>query len=115
MTNPLLRVADLAGFVAFAQQHGLVSIIDNTFATPINFRPLELGFDLSIHSGTKYLNGHNDVTAGAVVGHSNLISWIRHSLNHFGGMLAPHACFRMNRGIKYSGYGFSNKTRALCS
>ena len=68
MTNPLLQVADLEAIVAFAREHGLVSIIDNTFASPVNFRPPERGFDLSLHSCTKYLNGHSDIVAGAVIG-----------------------------------------------
>jgi cystathionine beta-lyase/cystathionine gamma-synthase len=100
MTNPLLRIADHAAVAAFAREHRLVSIVDNTFATPINFRPLDLGFDLSIHSGTKYLNGHNDLAAGAIIGGSDLIKQIRHRLNHFGAMLDPHACFLFNRGLK---------------
>jgi cystathionine beta-lyase/cystathionine gamma-synthase len=58
ISNPLMQVADLRAAIAFARDHGLVSIIDNTFASPVNFRPPELGFDLSIHSATKYLNGH---------------------------------------------------------
>src|SRR6266581_5069196 len=61
MTNPLLEVADHKVVVKFARAHGLVSMIDNTFASPINFRPIEHGYDLSLHSATKYLNGHDDV------------------------------------------------------
>jgi cystathionine beta-lyase/cystathionine gamma-synthase len=67
MTNPLLKVADLEAVVAFAREHNLVSVIDNTFASPINFRPPEWGFDLSLHSCTKYLNGHSDIVAGPVI------------------------------------------------
>ena len=73
MTNPLLEVADLGGIVAFAKEHGLVAMIDNTFATPMNFRPPEKGFDLSLHSCTKYLNGHSDLVAGAVIGRADLV------------------------------------------
>jgi len=100
MTNPLLQVADLKAVVQFAKTHGLISVIDNTFASPINFRPAELGFDLSLHSCTKYLNGHSDIVAGAVIGRSHLIDGIRHSLNHLGGCLDPHACFLLHRGLK---------------
>lgn len=100
MTNPLLQVADLEAVVAFAQKHGLISIIDNTFASPINFRPAEWGFDLSCHSCTKYLNGHSDIVAGAVIGGANSIEKITHTLNHLGGTLDPHACFLLHRGIK---------------
>ena len=100
MTNPLLQVGDLEAVVAFARRHRLVSIIDNTFASPVNFRPPEHGFDLSIHSGTKYLNGHDDIVAGAVIGRSPLIEQITHKLGHFGGSLDPHAAFLLHRGMK---------------
>ena len=103
ITNPLMQVADLKAIVEFAREHGLYSIIDNTFTSPINFRPLEHGFDLSIHSCTKYLNGHSDIVAGAVIGPKELISQITHKLNHLGGSLDPHACFLLNRGIKTLG------------
>ncbi|UCE04947.1 MAG: aminotransferase class I/II-fold pyridoxal phosphate-dependent enzyme [bacterium] len=100
MTNPLLQVTDHRAVVEFATQHGLVSLIDNTFASPINFRPPEWGFDLSLHSCTKYLNGHSDIVAGAVIGRADLIEKITHKLNHFGGSLDPHACFLLHRGMK---------------
>jgi cystathionine beta-lyase/cystathionine gamma-synthase len=100
MTNPLLQVADLKGVVSFARAHGLVSIVDNTFASPINFRPPEVGFDLSLHSCTKYLNGHSDIVAGAVIGRADLVEKITHKLNHLGGSLDPHACFLLHRGMK---------------
>ncbi|MDY6790760.1 MAG: PLP-dependent aspartate aminotransferase family protein [Thermodesulfobacteriota bacterium] len=100
MTNPLLQIADLKAVVEFAKANHLISIIDNTFATPINFRPPELGFDLSVHSCTKYLNGHSDIVAGAVIGRGELIEKIIHKLNHLGGSLDPHACFLLHRGMK---------------
>ena len=100
ITNPLMQVADLKGIVEFAQKHNLVSVIDNTFASPVNFRPAEWGFDLSVHSGSKYLNGHSDIVAGAVMGRGDLIKQILHKLNHLGGTLDPHACFLLHRGIK---------------
>jgi len=100
ITNPLMQVANLKAIVAFAREHGLYSIIDNTFTSPINFRPLEHGFDLSIHSCTKYLNGHSDIVAGAVIGPEKLITKITHKLNHLGGSLDPHACFLLHRGMK---------------
>ncbi len=100
MSNPLLQVSDLKAAVDFAAENGLVSIIDNTFASPINFRPAEIGFDLSLHSGTKYLNGHTDIVAGAVIGRAELIERITHTLNHLGGILDPHACFLLHRGMK---------------
>jgi cystathionine beta-lyase/cystathionine gamma-synthase len=100
MTNPLLQVADLQAVVQFAKEHELISLIDNTFASPVNFRPTEWGFDLSLHSCTKYLNGHSDIVAGAVIGGADLIERITHKLNHFGGSLDPHACFLLHRGMK---------------
>ena len=100
MTNPLLGVADHRVVVEFARSHELVSIIDNTFTSPINFRPLELGYDLSLHSCTKYLNGHSDIVAGAVIGKSELVGRVKHLLNHLGGSLDPHACFLLQRGMK---------------
>ncbi|MGC1676553.1 MAG: PLP-dependent aspartate aminotransferase family protein [Candidatus Binataceae bacterium] len=100
ISNPLLRVSDLAAAVDFASANGLISIIDNTFASPMNFRPAEIGFDLSIHSATKYLNGHTDIVAGAVIGRAELVREIKHKLDHLGGVLDPHACFLLNRGIK---------------
>ena len=100
MTNPLLEVADLTAVVEFARAHGLVTLIDNTFASPVNFRPIPAGFDLSLHSATKYLNGHSDIVAGAVIGRADLIERIRHKANHLGGSLDPHAAFLLNRGLK---------------
>jgi cystathionine beta-lyase/cystathionine gamma-synthase len=100
ITNPLMQVANLKAIVEFAREHRLYSIIDNTFTSPINFRPLEHGFDLSIHSCSKYLNGHSDIVAGAVIGAAELITKITHKLNHLGGTLDPHACFLLHRGIK---------------
>jgi cystathionine beta-lyase/cystathionine gamma-synthase len=100
ISNPLMQVADLPAAVEFARAHGLVSIIDNTFASPINFRPAELGFDLSVHSGTKYLNGHSDIVAGAVIGRADLIEKINLTLSHLGAPLDPHACFLLHRGLK---------------
>ncbi|HVG19591.1 MAG TPA: aminotransferase class I/II-fold pyridoxal phosphate-dependent enzyme [Blastocatellia bacterium] len=100
MSNPTLQVADLQGVVAFAKEHGLITIIDNTFASPINFRPAEWGFDLSLHSGTKYLNGHSDIVAGACIGRAGLIEKVKHKLDHLGGSMDPHAAFLLYRGMK---------------
>src|SRR5467141_1329771 len=100
ISNPLMQVPDLESVVSFAKRHGLVSMIDNTFASPVNFRPPELGFDLSLHSATKYLNGHSDIVAGAVIGGRGLVEEITHRLNHLGGSLDPHAAFLLHRGMK---------------
>jgi cystathionine beta-lyase/cystathionine gamma-synthase len=91
ITNPLLNVADHEKIVAFARQHGLVSIIDNTFASPINFQPLRMGYDLVVHSATKYLNGHSDVCAGVVVGRTQRVEGIKRWLDRLGGAADPEA------------------------
>src|SRR5947199_8787142 len=93
-----MQVPDLEAVVDFAKRHKLISIIDNTFASPINFRPPEHGFDLSVHSATKYLNGHSDIVAGGVIGGSELVETITHRLNHLRGSRAPHAAFLLHRG-----------------
>jgi cystathionine beta-lyase/cystathionine gamma-synthase len=103
MTNPLLEVADLRAVVEFARAHRLISIIDTTFATPVNYRPIEAGFDLALHSATKYLNGHSDIVAGAVVGRADLVAQITHRLNHLGGSIDPHAAYLLQRGMKTLG------------
>lgn len=100
ISNPLLHVPDIEAAVEFAQAHGLVTVIDNTFPSPFNFRPPEWGIDLSLHSCTKYLNGHSDIVAGAVIGKGELVESVRRRLNHLGGTLDPHACFLLHRGMK---------------
>jgi cystathionine beta-lyase/cystathionine gamma-synthase len=100
LSNPLLQVADLDSIVQFAKVHGLVSIVDNTFTSPVNFRPPDHGFDLSLHSATKYLNGHNDIVAGAVIGRKDLVEAIKRKLDLLGGSLDPHAVFLFHRGVK---------------
>ncbi|MEJ7598553.1 MAG: aminotransferase class I/II-fold pyridoxal phosphate-dependent enzyme [Kofleriaceae bacterium] len=100
LTNPLAQVVDLPEVARFAREHGLISIIDNTLATPVNFRPAEHGFDLIVHSATKYLNGHTDIVAGAVAGSAKLVGAVKHKVDHLGGALDPHACFLLHRGMK---------------
>jgi len=100
MTNPTIQVADHKAIVEFAKANNLVTIIDNTFASPINFRPPEHGFDISLHSCTKYLNGHSDIVAGAAIGRKELVTRIKRRLDHLGGSLDPHACFLLHRGMK---------------
>jgi cystathionine beta-lyase/cystathionine gamma-synthase len=103
LTNPLLDFGDLPGIARFARERGLVSLVDSTFASPVNFRPIEHGFDLVLHSATKYLNGHSDIAAGVVAGTSALVDRVRRKLNHLGGVLDPHACFLLHRGLKTLG------------
>jgi cystathionine beta-lyase/cystathionine gamma-synthase len=110
LTNPLLGVGDLEGAARFAKAHGLVSLIDNTFASPLGFQPLRHGFDLSLHSATKYLNGHNDVIAGAILGSADRVRTAKRTLDHLGGSLDPHACFLLHRGLKTLGVRFRHQT-----
>jgi cystathionine gamma-synthase/cystathionine gamma-lyase/cystathionine beta-lyase len=100
ITNPLMRVPPHKEVVRFAKEAGIRTIIDNTFASPVNFRPLALGFDLAFHSATKYLNGHSDLVAGCVVGSRTLVEKVREFANHYGSTLDPHAAFLLARGIK---------------
>lgn len=100
MANPLLSVVELEEVVSFARENGLVSIIDNTFASPYNFQPLKMGFDLSVHSATKYLNGHADVIAGCVIGSAARVDAMKSLVVHLGATLDPFACFLLDRGIK---------------
>jgi cystathionine beta-lyase/cystathionine gamma-synthase len=100
VTNPLMRVGSLVEIAEFARAHELTSIIDNTFATPVNFRPLAVGYDLVVHSATKYLGGHSDLIAGAVMGAAERVAAVRRVMNYLGGSLDPHAGFLLARGIK---------------
>ena len=100
ITNPLLQVCDLERIVDFAASNKLISMIDNTFATPINYRAAGHGFDLSLHSATKYLNGHSDIVAGAVIGRGDLVRRVDATLRFLGGPLDPHACFLLDRGLQ---------------
>lgn len=101
-TNPLLKLADLAAIATVAKQRGLISVADNTFASPALQRPLDLGFDIVIHSATKYLNGHSDVVAGlAVVGRDHtLATQLAYLQNAIGGILDPFSSFLTLRGIR---------------
>ncbi|MFE4113178.1 trans-sulfuration enzyme family protein [Kosakonia sp. YIM B13611] len=101
-TNPLLKLADLAAIAAIAKRHNILSVADNTFASPVIHRPLELGFDIVVHSATKYLNGHSDVVAGlAVVGDNPaLAEKIGYLQNAVGGVLDPFSSFLTLRGIR---------------
>ncbi len=103
LTNPTLRLIDHRAVVAFARDRGLVSMIDNTFLSPVNFRPAALGYDVILHSATKYLNGHSDLVAGAVIGKAAVVAPIKKRLEQLGGSLDPHACFLLYRGMKTLG------------
>jgi cystathionine beta-lyase/cystathionine gamma-synthase len=99
-TNPLLRVIDLEPIATLCKAEGLALIVDSTFATPVNLRPLEYGADVVIHSATKYLNGHTDVIAGAVVGSESVVEEVRRLMQVWGQALDPFAAWLIDRGLK---------------
>ena len=98
--NPLLTVVDLAAVAAFAKKHGIITVIDNTFASPILQNPLVHGFDLVMHSGTKYLGGHSDLCCGTVNGAAGLIAKIRDHAVSYGGCLNAQDCYLLERSLK---------------
>ena len=100
ITNPVLKVCDLDAMSSLAKKHGLISIVDNTFATPWACRPISMGFDLVIHSGTKFLNGHTDLTAGIVVGRADLIKGVFEAKTKLGGSADPQMCYLLERGMR---------------
>jgi cystathionine gamma-synthase len=99
-TNPALRVVEFKKAAALARQHKLISMIDSTFGTPINQRPAEYGIDLVMHSGTKYLSGHADLTCGVVAGRRDLIELINDTRTTLGNCMDPHASWLLIRGLK---------------
>ncbi|WP_044398306.1 PLP-dependent aspartate aminotransferase family protein [Lacinutrix sp. Hel_I_90] len=100
LTNPLLKITPLKDLVALGKKHNLRVIIDNTFLTPYNVKPLELGVDLVVNSATKYLNGHSDLIGGTVSGSRKLIDSIWPQMLKNGGSMDPHACFLLERSLK---------------
>jgi len=99
-TNPYLRVMDLSRTVEIAKQRAITTIIDSTFATPVNLRPLEYGLDLVVHSATKYMGGHNDLLAGAVIGPGEILAQIEDTRGVLGGMSSPLDAYLLLRGLK---------------
>ena len=99
-TNPYLNIFDLVKLKKIASKHDILTLIDSTFSTPLNQRPLESGIDLVLHSATKYLGGHNDILAGAVLGKKELIEKIRNLHKSMGGTIDPHCCYLLLRGLK---------------
>ena len=102
-TNPYLRVVDLPCLAEIAQRHDLLTVIDATFGTPYNIRPLEHGLDLVIHSATKYLGGHNDLLAGVVIGRAEHIGRIRDANSMLGAIAEPQTMYLLLRGLKTLG------------
>ena len=99
-TNPHLNVIDLERTMGIAKPRGIKVVIDSTFATPYNQKPLEFGVDLVIHSATKYLGGHNDLLAGVVAGSEPLVSAVKDYRGILGGVVDPHCCYLLIRGMK---------------
>lgn len=99
-TNPTLRLVDLRQAMQLARRHKLISLIDNTFATPILQKPLAMGFDMVVHSATKYLGGHSDLIAGAAIGSREWVHRVRHMVIDLGGSMDPEAAYLLIRGIK---------------
>jgi len=102
-TNPTLRLVDLQKAVAFAKEWGLISLIDNTFASPVLQKPIQLGFNIVLHSATKYLSGHSDLIAGAAAGSRAIINEVRHNIINLGGSMDPEAAYLLIRGMKTLG------------
>jgi cystathionine beta-lyase/cystathionine gamma-synthase len=98
--NPTLRCVDIAAVAAACRAHGVVSVLDNTFASPINQQPLSLGVEVVMHSATKYLNGHSDVTAGALAGPKDLIEKMLKARKLVGAILDPYPAYALGRGLK---------------
>ena len=99
-TNPYQTIPDLRRLSALCKERRIKTLVDATFATPVNLRPIEHGIDLVLHSATKYLAGHNDVLGGVLVGKSGLVSIVRDLRHVLGGVLDPHAAYLIHRGIK---------------
>ncbi|MHC4646976.1 MAG: trans-sulfuration enzyme family protein [Planctomycetota bacterium] len=99
-TNPYLNIFDLVKIKKIADKHNVLTLIDSTFATPLNQRPIEFGMDLVLQSATKYLGGHNDILAGAVLGKKEPIDKIRSLHKSMGGLIDPHCCYLLLRGLK---------------
>ena len=103
-TNPLMKLADIAGLSVIAKKHGLLLVVDNTFATPWSQRPLSLGADVVMHSATKYLNGHSDIIGGVLVaGSEEVAKELKFLQNSIGGVMGPFDAFLANRGLKTLG------------
>jgi cystathionine gamma-lyase len=103
-TNPLMKIADIAALSAVAKAHGLLLVVDNTFATPYCQQPLALGADVVMHSATKYLNGHSDIIGGVLVaGNTDIAAQIKFLQNSVGGVMGPFDAFLANRGLKTLG------------
>ncbi len=99
-SNPTLKITNIRAVADIARRHGIVSMIDNTFASPVNQNPIDLGIDIVAHSGTKYIGGHSDICCGAVLTSEKLMAAVMASAIHFGGSLDAHTCWLVERSLK---------------
>ena len=99
-SNPLINITDIRMVARVANERGIVTVIDNTFASPINQNPLDMGIDVVIHSGTKYLGGHSDLICGAIISNKALVEKFWNTAIHFGGSINAHTCYLLERSLK---------------
>jgi len=99
-SNPTLKITNIAAVADIARRNGLISMIDNTFASPVNQNPIDMGISIVAHSGTKYIGGHSDICCGAIVSSKEFVKTIRESATHFGGSLDAHTCWLIERSLK---------------
>ena len=110
-TNPYLRIADLEKLARLGKEYRVLTLIDSTFATPVNQRPLEWGIDFVVHSATKYLSGHNDLLAGVVVGRADRLKALRDARGVLGGVVDPQNAYLLDRGIRTLGVRVAQQNR----
>jgi cystathionine gamma-synthase len=111
-SNPYLRILDVERFAEIGKRRGVLTVIDSTFATPINLRPLEWGVDLITHSATKYLGGHNDLMAGFIAGRAELIDTLRDHISILGGISDPNTAYLLLRGMKTLGVRVERQSKS---
>lgn len=99
-SNPLLKIVDLSAIAEICKKHNLISIIDNTFASPINQNPIDFGIDIVLHSATKYIGGHHDIQAGVMLSNKNIVEKIKSTAFNLGGSINPLMCYLLERSIK---------------
>ena len=99
-SNPLLKITDIAAVARIAKNYNLITIIDNTFASPVNQNPIDFGIDIVTHSGTKYIGGHSDLCCGVAIASRKLTAKIKASALHFGGSLDAQTCYMVERSLK---------------
>jgi cystathionine beta-lyase/cystathionine gamma-synthase len=114
VSNPLLRILPLPRIVEAARRREILTVIDNTIPSPVNLNPIALGFDVVVHSATKYLNGHTDIVGGCVLGRHQHLQAVMQLLNHLGGSMDPHPVFCSTEGSRHWGFACRGKTMRHC-